>query len=243
MENSITYFKQYGEMRTGTNYIKRLLELNFDNVCVLGSVLGWKHGMYETRNGPDSTTSHIDWLNKQHKNGRVHSVDGYPLKFNYEELKRAIPKLNYIFSIKPPFAFVVSYKKFRFPKKKLHDTVVKNLCVRYNESYAAWKEMYIKNEFRSFIVPYETLLTDMTHILFNFENTYKLNRKLPKYVDETSPVNASTDHGLLIDNKKKFNKDYYIESEYMDELSQDHVNIIWDNIDYDVVDWFYANGL
>jgi hypothetical protein len=42
---TMTIFKQYGEQRTGTNYLKRLIELNFTDVLVFGSVLGWKHGM------------------------------------------------------------------------------------------------------------------------------------------------------------------------------------------------------
>ena len=142
MANKVTYFKQYGEMRTGTNYIKRLLELNFKGVEVFGSILGWKHGMYDIQNGPDNTKSHHEWLDKQYKKGRVYSVDGYPLKYTYAQLKESISELNYIFSIKSPEAFVVSYKKFRFPNKKLHDTVIVNLCKRYNEKYTKWQELY-----------------------------------------------------------------------------------------------------
>lgn len=244
MENQVTYFKQYGEMRTGTNYLKRLIELNFKNVEVFGSVLGWKHGLYDTQNSLDGTTSHYEWLDKQHnKDGRVYSVDNYPLKHSYDELKQAIPRLNYIFSIKCPLAFVVSYKRFRFPNKKLHDTVIVNLCNRYNDSYARWKDLYLKHKDRSLIVSYDALLIDVKHVLFNIENFYNLHKKMKNYVDENNPVNASTDHGLLIDRKKKFNKEYYLETKYMDELTTDQVDLILKTINQDITDWFSFNSL
>jgi len=37
------YFKQYGCKRTGTNYLKALLERNFSDVMVLMHTLGGKH--------------------------------------------------------------------------------------------------------------------------------------------------------------------------------------------------------
>ena len=37
------FLKQYGERRTGTNYLRGLLRANFDNVVVLMHVLGDKH--------------------------------------------------------------------------------------------------------------------------------------------------------------------------------------------------------
>ena len=54
------YFKQYGEQRTGTNYLKSLLEINFKGVTVFASVLGWKHGMYETGNHKERWYMHKD---------------------------------------------------------------------------------------------------------------------------------------------------------------------------------------
>lgn len=243
MENKITHFKQYGEMRTGTNYLKRLVELNFKNVQVLGSVLGWKHGMYDLNNSPDDTRDHYEWVKQKTKNGVVYSVDNHKLPYKPQQLKDIIPELNYLFCVKNPHAFVVSYKKFRFPNKKLHDTVVKNLCVRYNQKYSRWLEFIKQHSTTCMMVPYETLLMNYTHVMFNIEQKYKLARARSKYIDEFSPVNASTDHGLLIDKKSKFNKQYYIERLYMKELTQKQTQIINDNIDTSMVDEIYRLGL
>lgn len=237
------YFKQYGEMRTGTNYLKRLIELNFKQVTVFGSVLGWKHGMYDTNNTPDDTTDHYEWIKKKTKNGDVYSVDNHKLPYKPEQLSEIVPQLNYLFCIKNPHAFVVSYKKFRFPNKKLHDTVILNLCKRYNDKYRRWLEFIKSNMAISIVIPYETMLMNYTHVLFNIEQKYKLDRIRDKYTDERSPVNASTDHGLLIDRKSSFNKDFYIERQYLDKLTTEHVKLIDNNIDKCLVDEIYKLGL
>lgn len=43
--------KVYGLLRTGTNYLTRLVEQNFDAVCVSSTEIEWKHGpcSYDTR--------------------------------------------------------------------------------------------------------------------------------------------------------------------------------------------------
>ena len=83
----VVYFKQYGSQRTGTNYLKRLMEINFENVIVFGSVLGWKHGMYETGNGyQHKCHSHEQWIEDKTKDDRdwetqSHSQNLSPLIF------------------------------------------------------------------------------------------------------------------------------------------------------------------
>lgn len=243
MENRMIYFKQYGEMRTGTNYLKRLIELNFKHVTVFGSVLGWKHGMYDLNNGVDDTADHYEWVKNKTKNGCVYSVDNHKLPYSVEQLNNIIPKLNYLISIKNPHAFIVSYKKFRFPNKTLHSSVVVNLCKRYNDKYSRWLDFYKQHKDKCIIVPYETMLMNYTHVIFNIEQKYNLERSNGKYIDERSPVNASTDHGLLIDKKNKFNKEYYIERKYLDDISKDHISIIDDNINTNIVDEIYKCGL
>jgi len=245
MEDKITYIKQYGEIRTGTNYIKRLIEINFLNVEVFGSVLGWKHGMYDLSNTRDSTSSHEEWVNKKTKNGVVLSVDGYPLRYSPDRLKRAASGLKYIFSIKKPIPYVLSYKKFRFPNRELTADIIKSMCSRYNQSYSNWLQLYHENEQRSIIVPYESLIRDINHVMLNIDISFGLNKRegSASYKDETCPVNASTDIGLLIDKKRQFNKTYYLEELYLSDISKDHTDIINDNIDHELIDKLYRLGL
>ena len=38
------YFKIYGQMRTGTNYMSSLIKNNFSETNIFMNVGGWKHG-------------------------------------------------------------------------------------------------------------------------------------------------------------------------------------------------------
>ena len=240
------YIKQYGELRTGTNYLKRLVELNFPDVTVFGSILGWKHGTYDLSNTIDNTRSHYEWIEKKTKKGIVYSVDNLPLhKHPPEVLREAVTGIHYLFSIKKPVPFILSYKKFRLPNKLLTDTHIITLCNRYNERYRKWLEMYKLNESRSFFITYESLIRDINHVLLNIELRFGLDKLSPEasYIDETNPVNASTDIGLIIDKKKTFNKAYYLEEKYLDEFSESQLNIIDNNIDQGLLEEIYKVGL
>ena len=155
----MTYFKQYGAQRSGTNYLKRLVELNFKDVTVFGSVLGWKHGMYEHANGYQfKCDNHEEWLEKKTKDGRVYSVDGHALKHTREELEQAIPQLNYLISVKDPYAYVSSFKKFRARKKEWEPKRVEGWVNQYLELYDAWKRFHDEEPGRCFIVNYNDCL-------------------------------------------------------------------------------------
>jgi len=220
------YFKQYGAQRSGTNYLKRLVELNFKDVTVFGSVLGWKHGMYEHANGYQfKCDSHEEWLEKKTKDGRVYSVDGHALKHTREELEKAIPQLNYLISVKDPYAYVSSFKKFRARKKEWEPKRVEGWVNQYLELYDAWKRFHDEIPGRCFIVNYNDLLTNRDIVLTSIQSKFGLTLKHDTLVDETRAVNASTDHGLIID-RKQFNKDYYLNKEYLNELPEEIIQVV-----------------
>lgn len=233
-----TFFKQYGEMRTGTNYLKRLLEINFKDVEVFGSILGWKHGLYDLENNLDDTTSHVDWVHKKTKNNVVYSVDNLPLiKHDKQYLLDACESLNYIFSIKKPIPFVLSFKKFRMPNKKLNRQVITTLCERYNNKYKKWLQLYEKHG--GMFVAHESVLMDYKHVLFNIETKYNLKRKNSKLIDETKTVKASTDIGLIVDRSDNFDKNYYLHERYLDDINEQDVDMIMSTINHDLIEYIY----
>lgn len=96
--------KQYGLQRTGTNYVERLLRLNYD-VRVLTNKGGWKHGPYRLPEllGEDldcivSIKNPLSWLWSMHKykpNGehfRTHVRNGRYINL-WNEYYRAFDKL------------------------------------------------------------------------------------------------------------------------------------------------------
>jgi len=216
--DSVMYFKQYGAQRTGTNYLKRLVELNFKNVTVFGSVLGWKHGMFETGNGyQHKCDSHKQWVDDKTKYGDVYSVDQHRLKYTPQELHDACERLNYLISIKNPYAFVCSYKNFRAKKQPWNESKVIDWLKNYLDCYSRWKDLYNNNSGCSILVDYDDLICNRNIVLAKIQTKFKLEKKHEEFVQESKTVKASTDHGLLI-SKEKFDTDYYSERRYMDEI-------------------------
>lgn len=209
-------FKQYGEQRTGTNYLKRLLEVNFSSIEVFSSILGWKHGLYELNSSYVSRAdNHLDWISKKEKDGKIYSVDNYPLKYSKDFLLEAASKLQYIVSYKPILPWVVSYKKFRRPKADWKDVDVNAWCMRYIANYKNW----ISSLTNPIFINHDTLCSDASKIklLCYFEQTFKINKIKTDFLLEENIIKPSTDHGLLISDKK-FDINYYSNKEYFNNL-------------------------
>jgi hypothetical protein len=59
----MTYFKQYGLQRTGTNYLRFLIEDNFLDTHVFMSILGWKHSLFNS--SQDRWAKNVEeWIEK-----------------------------------------------------------------------------------------------------------------------------------------------------------------------------------
>lgn len=224
--------KQYGAQRTGTNYLKRLIELNFENVTVFGSVLGWKHGMYETGNGYQHTcSSHREWIKNKTKNGKVYSVDNHVLSYTPEQLEQACDNLHYLISVKDPYAYIVSYKRFRANKQPWNEQHVIKWIQQYLDCYAVWRTLYDKQPEACYIVDYKQLIHNRDVVLSSIQSKFRLERKHSDFVDENKTVNASTDHGLIIDRNTQFNIDYYTEQRYMQEIPDNIKDLLFEKLE------------
>ena len=212
----MTIFKQYGELRTGTNYLKRLLETNFADITVFGSVLGWKHGLYQLNNGhgSPSAASHEDWVRQKKKGGAIYSVDNHPLPYPESFLLEASASLNYLVSWKPLLPWLVSLKRFRFPKKPYEQCNVEALFQRYIENYRTWIRLP-----QAVVVGHDVLLDDAMCIclLAHLQERYRLRPCGAAFAIEQNVVRASTDHGLLMSNTG-FDRSYYSAHCYLEEL-------------------------
>lgn len=110
------YIKIYGLQRSGTNYLKALLEHNFD-VRVLQNIGGWKHGKVGTP---------TDWS----------QVD---TDLNEEEIRRiegAMATIPKIFIRKELQPWLVSVKKFLSPRSGVMTD--DELVAHYEEMNAHW---------------------------------------------------------------------------------------------------------
>ena len=223
------YFKQYGVQRSGTNYLKRLMELNFKDTTVFGSVLGWKHGMYETANSDAEkfrSRSHDNWIDKKTKDGKVYSVDNHVLKYTPEELRKACRNLNYLISIKDPHAYIMSFKKFRARKQPWDPKKVKTWLDNYFTCYLRWSNIVRAYPKRCTVVKYEELLENKAGVLAEIRDKFGLTQKHEEFVNEVKVVRASTDHGLMIDGKNSFDPNYYLNKKYLEEMPESIVNLV-----------------
>jgi len=212
----MTIFKQYGEQRTGTNYLKHLLEINFADTLVFGSVLGWKHGLFQLNNGYASTSadSHEDWVRRKVIDGRVYSVDDHPLPYTEAFLIDAASRLNYLVSYKRLIPWLVSMKRFRFPNRPWERAHVERLARDYLARYRIWLQLP-----GALIVDHDLLLEDTTclSLLAHLQERYGLYPRSPRLTVERPLVKASTDHGLLFA-KETFDPGYYLANRYLEEL-------------------------
>lgn len=214
--NPPVYFKQYGAERTGTNYLKRLIELNFSNAVVFGSVLGWKHGLYETRNGPDpQCESHQQWLDQCTTGETVHSVDGHQLPFTQTELQESISKLNYLISTKDLRSWVYSFKQFRARQRPWSSDDVAAWCRRWVDAHGNWA--CLLESHGGALVEFEYLLRDITPTLEAIESRFRLIRKNREFGNEPRIVEASTDLGLLF-SRMHFEPKPYQNREYLSAI-------------------------
>jgi hypothetical protein len=215
----MTIFKQYGEQRSGTNYINRLLESNFKNIIVFSSILGWKHGMYELNSGYSSAAAndHYDWIDKKEKNNKIYSVDNYELVYTKDFLYNSVHNLNYIISYKPIIPWIYSYKKFRHSKARWSEVDINLLCNRYINNIRRWISLpnYI-------LINHNQLLTEdgIIKILDEFKDKYNLDKKQKTYYIEKKIVNPSTDLGLLI-SVEDFDPSWYIDNHYIKYIPGD----------------------
>lgn len=226
-------FKQYGEMRTCTNYLKRLLLLNFSNIKVYSSELGWKHGLYHTQNCYSSfqAKSHVEWLDKNTVNDIVFSVDGHELPHSYEHYYNDIGQLNYILTYKPIAGWIYSIKKFRYNNKSWNEIDIESLCNRYYYNYDKWLKL-LPNVY---VINSINLMEDESRkkILTYLANKFSLSFKYNEIKNEMREVKASTDVGLLY-GCKFTNHSLYTEKKYLSIIPPDILNNInnikWRNI-------------
>jgi hypothetical protein len=110
------FVKIYGLPRSGTNYVEKILNLNFNNINVLtgGNITGWKHGKVSDHNP-------VDWTGKNWnmKDESWDVIEGYlsEIKPYKSDLMAAVEEgtMCYIFVLKHPWSWFDSY--YRYCKK------------------------------------------------------------------------------------------------------------------------------
>jgi hypothetical protein len=120
--SEVVFLKQFGERRTGTNYLRQLLSENFTNVVVLMHVLGDKHSAPGRLSPPDTVSPQaaFQWVRELTLSSCAKSTIAGDE--GQEEYLRSIAvplmdaarreDLGFVLSVKDPYAWGASLCKF-----------------------------------------------------------------------------------------------------------------------------------
>jgi len=222
------YIKQYGAKRTGTNYLRWLLEANFDNIIILTNILGWKHGCHVDK---------VDWSGKGWDHRRPKSSAALA-KMVTPELIKAYNKrlIRYSVLIKNPYAYYVSNVRL-WPSKDTHKRA-HELASTWNMLYSNWTK--IGETKWGLITRFEDILLDKKEALNDIADKFKL-----VHVDNISDtnrslraLNESTIHKSQFIKKKKFNASFYLNKEYMNFIDKKTLEILNKTLDKELMKKF-----
>jgi len=216
------FIKQYGQRRTGTNYLFSLLHRNFSNVKVLTNHLGWKHG------------GHKDYkiLYKKTKKKLIAHVGSTA----YDELENAI-NANRVYkavSIKNPYAWMDSIQ--RYFRVSYSDEEAEKAIGGYNRVYRHWKESCFDAGNEGILVRYEDVLRDYRIILRIIQkDTVGLKRKekhLHNVGKAVGPRSLQKDFA-----------NYYLNAEYIKKLPKSQIRIVTKHADWKLLKFYgYRKG-
>ncbi len=249
------YFKQYGAKRTGTNYLRSLLEKNFDDITVLMHTLGGKHGT------PVDLFHYLSKFSNDYigfteaASAAVPAENSLPfndaqrtfMKLHASALAEAVKKqqLHFLISVKNPYAWINSM--FKFHHLKIHtkknrwmaaySKFIIQLCTEYNVLYKSYWEHFQQFPQQTSIIEYDELLANPHNLLQQLQQQLQLVPSSPKYTT-TLPVSLPTDwdnfESIKQSGKNEFNKEFYFQHKYFDELNTEVITIMNNEIDWNI---------
>jgi hypothetical protein len=209
------YFKIYGQMRSGTNYISTLLLNNFLDTTVFMNVGGWKHGKL------------IEYPNKFQLLNRVdiNTKNNIEIYNTINLFKNN--NVNFLVIVKNPYMWIKSISIFT--NDDITPKFVKNYITQWNDIYSNYKD-YVESG-KAYLVKYETLLQEPHETLDKIKNKFNLIKKNSEYILENNILSANSDSNIGKTKKIVFDKKKYISPNIPDYLSNDIIHIINENID------------
>lgn len=242
-----TFIKQYGEKRTGTNYLRALLTAACPAAKVLMHVLGDKHeappASLLAENGVLSPWE----LTLRHASATTDSSDADQEAYTGEladRLEVALRRREVLFcvSIKNPYAWAYSMLKQhgaadsrQLPTQRLRllQTVLSSDLQEFNRKYAAWRDLEAYWPGRCIEVRYETLLNEPAEVIA--EICGKL--KLPFDASKAKPLEkivlpAHWDYTPPQIHHESFDAEFYRSGGYLGKMHDSLVEIVDQQTDW-----------
>jgi len=222
MSNEVKYFKIYGQIRTGTNYISSIILNNFSDTIVFMNVGGWKHGkLIEIPN----VIELVDTVDINTKNNI--EIDNTIDLFTNN-------KVNFLIIIKNPYMWIHSVSTIL--KKEITPEFVIEYITIWNDIYSNYK-YYIENG-KAYLVKYEILIEQPNETLNKIKNNFNLTKKNLEYIFENKKLSKNSDSNIGKTINVIFDKNKYIKPNISDYLSNNIITIINENIDITLLKYY-----
>jgi hypothetical protein len=254
----IEFLKQYGERRTGTNYLRALLIANFRSVVPMMHVLGDKHSppvdlaacWEEYRARPDAEWQFVRAATygapaestRQHDPAQV----GY-MRAIAVPVARAVDagRVGFVISIKEPTAWAASLAKYSgwlvwtADGLRTHPRFAGDLrlaCHQFNANYRAWLDLRARQEERTVVVRHEDLLERAPEVLAALGERFSLDRTSDEWrFPSGTAVAADWDHCEPAMYAQRFDPEFYRRRDYLRRLSAPLIEIVRETIDWGLV--------
>ncbi|HKR64410.1 MAG TPA: tetratricopeptide repeat protein [Thermoanaerobaculia bacterium] len=200
------FIKQYGERRTGTNWLRTLLNDNY-HAEVLMHILGDKHSppvpfddyWCEAQRNPNPARTFVSRATFS-----VPSLTTTPLDPEQIAKTRSFEtpvanafisgELRFVISTRDPYAWAASLGWFLgwaprdeiVPEQRADE--LRDACMRFNERYAAWLAFAERLPARAFFVRYEDLRADPESVCDDLARACGLIRRSRKWRDQKRTV-------------------------------------------------------
>lgn len=217
----MTYIKQFGLQRSGTNVMKALIEVNYANTTVFANVLGDKH---QKSSWADMASS---LKNQEIVEGTFDKDDSGPLAKLIEDRD-----LNILINIKDPISWLESYYRYSLKKVLFVNPDAdfpmsigfckKNLA-KWETNLLSWLAL-TKEGNRCAIVRHVDILVNPESVLSLIEKQFKLTPArdtLQTRFEGFAKRGTDTMHGQeLINSNMKFDMTYHTEKKWKDNFPQ-----------------------
>ena len=219
----MTVIKQFGLQRSGTNIVRALLQINFEDVVVLQNFLGDKH-------------TAISWEIME-RNLR----DQVPDEFGISDTVRQEISMNltsrnlyFVFNIKDPITWINSYYKYQKLKFEHRNPGLElsfdldfahRVLPRWAENVKSWLNFYLSNEDRCVVFQHETVLLGPSALLTQAKEKFGLIVAGDSIVDLLSGYalrGTDLHYGKeLINEKVSFDRDYHLKGGWKRDIPSD----------------------
>ena len=202
--------KVYGLLRTGTNYLTRLIDLNFDAFCLASNELGWKHG-------PCKNDLRLNY---------VFAVkDPYSWLVSFMEWE----KIHHRFSGDSIAEFMNSPVTHPGLRDAWGETDVVSV---WSRSLGSWSTL---SESENVVyIRYEDVAKSFSTELLNIGKILNLKQKTPELIN----LKSRADTWKTPLPRKERDKNYYSEAQYMDQFTEADLIIIREKLDPNLVNKF-----